>query len=92
MTSLDDSMANVIEQTRARILHALEVFPFISGSMLHQALGTSTSIDLWKPLLAQLIEEAKVTKTEVSSRSVSGRAQSYTIYHLPKHPYVYAQV
>ena len=90
--SLDDSMAQVIETTRMRILHALEVFPFISGSMLHQAIGTSTSGDLWKPLLAQLIEEKAVVETNVQARSVTGRAQSYTIYHLPKNSYVYGNV
>lgn len=85
----DDSMAQVIEETRLRILHALEVFPFISASMLHQAIGTSTSGRLWKPILEALVEEGKVMVYELASRGVSGRAQTYVLYHLPKNEYIY---
>jgi hypothetical protein len=90
--TLDDSMLQVVEQTKLRILHGLEVFPFISQSMLHQAIGTSTPGDLWKPCLAELVSERKVVETSISARSPTGRAQSYTIYHLPKNPYVYGNV
>lgn len=86
--ALDDNMATVIEQTKLRILHALKIFPFISGSMLHQAIGTSTSGDLWKPLLAELIEEGKVVEGTLQAETVTGRSQTYTFYHLPEnsHP------
>jgi hypothetical protein len=89
---LDDTMANVIEQTRLRILHALEVFPFISGSMLNQAIGTSTPGDLWRPCLANLVEEGKVIEHNHQAKSPTGRSQSYTIYHLAKHTYSYGNV
>jgi hypothetical protein len=85
--SLDDSMATVIEQTKLRILHALRIFPYISGSMMHQALGTSTSIDLWKPILKELIDEGKVEETSIQQKTPTGRMQSYTIYHLPENKY-----
>lgn len=89
---IDDSMAQVIEETKLRILHALEVFPFISASMLHQAIGTATPTKLWRPLLGHLVEEGKVVVHDVSAKSAVGRSQVYTIYHLPKHEYTYAQV
>jgi hypothetical protein len=92
MSDLDDSMAQVIETTKMRILHALEVFPFISGSMLHQAIGTSTSGNLWKPLLDQLIESGDIVETNLAAKSPTGRAQSYTIYHLAKNKYCYGNV
>lgn len=85
----DDSMAQVIEETKLRILHALEVFPFISASMLHQAIGTATSGRLWKPILEALVEEGKVIVHELAARGVSGRSQTYVIYHLPKNEYTF---
>lgn len=88
--SLNDNMAQVIETTRLRILHALEVFPFISGSMLHQAIGTATATQLWKPILDQLIEEGLVKETNLQAKSPTGRAQSYTIYHLADRVYTYS--
>lgn len=90
--SLDDSMAQVIETTRLRILHALEVFPFISASMLHQAIGTSTPGNLWKPILEGLVEDGDVIETALQAKSPTGRAQSYTIYHLSKHAYSFGNV
>lgn len=90
--TLDDSMAQVIELTRIRILHGLEIFPFISGSMLNQAVGTSIPGELWKPILAQLIDEGVVVETAHSAKSPTGRAQTYTIYHLAKNEYVYGNV
>lgn len=90
MTELSDDMANVIEQTRLRMLHALEVFPFISASMLHQAIGTSTSTALWRPLLTQLLEEKLVQEDTIQAKTPTGRSQSYTIYHLPHNKYDFA--
>lgn len=89
---LDDSMAQVIEQTRLRILHALEVFPFISGSMLNQAIGTSLPTELWKPILSGLLEDGDVKEHVLQAKSFTGRAQSYTIYHLAKYEYVFGNV
>lgn len=88
---IDDSMAQVIEETKLRMLHALEVFPFISPSMLHQAIGTATSTKLWRPLLDHLVEEGKVVLTEITLKTATGRMQSYAIYHLAKHAYTYNQ-
>ena len=92
MTDFDDSMAQVIETTKMRILHGLEIFPFISQSMLNQAIGTSTPGELWRPCLVALIEEGKVKETTIQAKTVSGRAQSYTIYHLAKNEYAYGNV
>lgn len=89
MTELTDDFANVIEQTRLRMLHALDVFPFISASMLHQAIGTSTSTSLWRPLLIQMVEEGIIVETVVQAKTPTGRAQSYTVYHLSKNEYTY---
>lgn len=80
---------NAVEQVRERILYALEIFPFISSSMLHQAIGTATLTALWKPILEDLVESGSVKETSFSARSVGGRAQSYTIYHLAKYDYIY---
>ncbi len=88
-SNLDDTMANVIEHTKLRILHALEIFPFISASMLNQAIGTSTATQLWRPCLEQLLAESKVEESTIQARTPNGRTQSYTIYHLPENSYSY---
>lgn len=86
---LEEAGVNAVEQVRERILYALEIFPFISSSMLHQAIGTATLTALWKPILEDLVEGGLIKETSFSARSVGGRAQSYTIYHLAKHDYIY---
>lgn len=78
---------NAVEQVRERILHALEIFPFISSSMLHQAIGTATLGSLWKPVLNELIQDGKVMETTFTAKSFGGRQQSYTILHLAKNNY-----
>ncbi len=83
----DDSLAQVIEETKLRILHALKVFPFISASMLHQAIGTATPGKLWRPILEGLVEDGKIEVYELSALSPTGRMQAYTIYHLPSNEY-----
>lgn len=85
--SLDDDMAQLIETTRLRILHSLEIFPFVSASMLHQAIGTATPTQLWKPVLQQLVNEGKVSETAHQATTPTGRNQGYTIYHLPCNEY-----
>lgn len=90
--SLDDSMGQLIEVTKLRILHALEIFPFIAPSMLNMAIGTSTPAELWRPCLAQLVEEGKVVETNLQAKSPTGRNQAYTVLHLAKHEYSYGNV
>jgi hypothetical protein len=82
-------MQSVIERTRAKILLALEIYPFLSASMLNMGIGTSTSGDLWKPILQGLIDEGVVLRTDKNFKNSSGRTQSYTIYHLPRNRYIY---
>ena len=87
----DDSMAQVIEETKLRILHALEVFPFISGSMVHLAIGTATSGTLWKPILQGLLKEGRIKIHQLQAKGPTGRMQTYTLYHLPKNKYVFGE-
>lgn len=72
---------------REKILHALEVFPFLSNSMIHMAIGTSNSTLLWKPVLEALVAEGSVVETTHSAKTPIDRSQSYTIYHLPINSY-----
>lgn len=78
-----------VDLIRARILHSLEIFPFMGASMIHQSIGTSTSTVLWRPVLNGLVEDGAVCKKEVTCKTPLGRMQSYEIYHLPQNEYVY---
>lgn len=78
---------DVREYYSQRILHTLEVFPFLSSSMIHVGIGTASPTNLWKPVLQELVEVGKVSVTEITANSPSDRRQAYTIYHLPHRQY-----
>lgn len=72
-----------------KILHALEVFPFISASMIHMAIGTSMPTSMWRPILEDLVDTGKIRTTTHSAKNTLDRQQAYTIYHLPTNEYTY---
>jgi hypothetical protein len=80
---------DVLDSCRAKILHTLEVFPFVSASMLHMGIGTSTPTALWQPIIRRLVDEGTVHRIERTFRAPNGRLQPYTIYHLPTNIYRY---
>lgn len=85
----EDNASNVQDLVRDKILHALEIFPFISNSMIHMAIGTSTPTMLWKPILEQLVKDGAILETTITAKSPLDRQQTYTIYHLPKNAYAF---
>lgn len=87
--SLADAAKAHTDLLAKRILHALEIYPYMSASMIHMAIGTSTSTSIWRPVLEHLVEAGKVTETDHISKSPLDRTQTYTIYHLPSNPYPY---
>lgn len=89
MNTENTSMQEVVDLTRAKILHQLEIFPFLSRSMIHVSVGTATPTQLWVPILDALIEEGLVTTTELSCKTPVDRNQVYTVYHLATHEYTY---
>lgn len=90
---MSESMGNGVQETiellRAKILHQLEIFPFLSRSMIHMSIGTATPTQLWGPILDSLVEEGAVKVTELSCRTPGDRQQAYTIYHLATNHYRY---
>ena len=87
--TIEEGMADATTLIRAKILHALEVFPFISSSMINTAIGTSTLTSLWRPVLMALEAEGLVTKSEITCATPVGRNQCYTVYHLAANAYNY---
>ena len=47
-------------EIEVKILHLLGIYPIISPTMLQGGLGPSVKPALWRPVLARLINEAKV--------------------------------
>lgn len=70
------------EELRAKILHLLSIYPAVSPTMLQVALGPYTRARQWKPILAELIEEGLVVRSEVVRRTIYGRDNSYTLLKL----------
>lgn len=87
--TVEEGLAEHTTLTRARIIHALEVFPFLSSSMLQVALGTSTSVLVWRPMLMVLEAEGVVTKTEIKAQTPMGRNLVYNVYHLTSNIYTF---
>ena len=73
---------------RDKILWALEVFPFISKSMIHQAVGTGVPRTLWMPILNKLVADGDVTCITVYAKTPTDRNQQYIIYHLKNRQYI----
>lgn len=84
---LDDGLAGHVQMLREKILFGLGVYPYLSPTMLHTFLGTSTSTHVWKPILNQLIAEGLVVSEEAKLTSPHERQQSYTILHLATNQY-----
>lgn len=81
--SLDDAVSDV----RAKIIHLLEVFPYISRAMIQTGLSPALPPKLWDPVLQQLVTEKVVQYIEVTTTTPGGRVLTKGIYHLPKFPY-----
>ena len=68
-----------------RILHLLGIYPVVSPTMLHVALGPSTKADNWKPVLEELIEAEIVGREFIVSEAPTGRHNTYTKLFLNGH-------
>ena len=77
-----------IRMLRDKILFSLELYHFLSKSMIHQAVGTATSRRLWDPVLDALIQEGLIECTTLEAKTPLGRNQTFTIYHLSTRPYI----
>lgn len=87
-TSLHKSLEDYTQLLREKIIFGLQVYPYLSPTMLHVFLGTAVSTHVWKPILNDLIVEGVVQKDEVQLTSPHDRVQSYTVLHLTTNPYI----
>lgn len=82
-----DGLDEELAMLRDKILFYLELYPFLSRSMIHMALGTATSRRLWSPILDKLIEEGAVVCTTLHAKTPLDRNQTFTIFHLASRTY-----
>lgn len=82
--SVSTSASQIMEE---KILHALEIYPYLSASLIHMSIGTANPTVIWRPVLNRLVEEGKVVESVRTSRSATDRQQTYSVYHLPKNNY-----
>lgn len=81
------NLENFAQMLREKILFGLQVYPYLSPTMLHVFLQTATPAGIWKPILNELIVEGLVVSEEVTLTSPHERTQTYTILHLATTPY-----
>lgn len=74
-------------QLREKILFSLSVYQYVSPSMLHVALGTSSPSALWRQILTDLIAEGLVQETRIMLTTPSERNQTYAVLHLSSNSY-----
>lgn len=86
-SSAHEEVSLAMDDIRNRILHTLEIFPYVSRSMIQVALGPALSPKFWDSPLAALVDEGKVKVVETVVASPGGRALNKSIYHLPCYPY-----
>lgn len=92
MTQVDSEEVNVEFTTSEqdivdKILHILNVYPFISPSMLQMGVGPSLPATLWKPLLERLIGEGRVFRIFTNKETPRHRIQQYTVLTVHKEAY-----
>jgi len=84
----DEVVTTVDEDIQAKILALLEVYPYVSRSMIQTGLGPALPPKLWDPILKALVDTEQVCFREVTAASIpTGRSLTKGIYHLPKFPY-----
>lgn len=67
---------------RDKIIHVLKIYPKLSPSMLHIALGTSLPTSIWRPVLEEMIAECVVLSNNETHEAPSGRNQTYNVLTL----------
>jgi|SRR5882724_6426181 len=76
------------DELEEKILFGLSIYKFVSPTMLHTFLGTSTPVDLWKKqVLAKLLADGRVLLTTITLTSPAQRSQSYSVLHLPENEF-----
>lgn len=73
---------DAIQNIQAKIMHVLSIYPKLSPSMLQVGVGPGLTPDIWKPMLANLIERGLVQEETVSKATPTGRKQQYTVISL----------
>lgn len=84
---LGSSLDDAAEDVKARILHLLDIYPYISRAMIQTGLSPALPPKLWDPVLQHLVNTGEISHVEIQATTPGGRALSKGIYHLPKFPY-----
>ena len=71
------------QNLRAKILHALKLYPRITPSMLQQCIGSTTPASLWQPVLDDLVREQEVTRYHIQSVFPNGRTITTPVISSP---------
>ena len=71
------------EEIEVKILHLLGIYPIISPTMLQGALGPAVKAALWRPVLAQLVEDGRVEEEQESLLTPTDRYNTYAKLKLP---------
>lgn len=79
---MSDTMSSEdqVELWKGKLRHVLSIYPKLSPSMLQIGLGTAVPSTIWKPILQMMVDSNEVRIENVSSKTPSGRQQTYTVY------------
>jgi hypothetical protein len=71
-----------VKDVREKIIHFLTVYPKISPGMLQAAIGPNVAPNVWRPILAELVEQGIVDQVQQHAQLPSGRNTVHTIISL----------
>jgi hypothetical protein len=81
--ALTEAFEAQVKILREKMLFALTIYPALSPSMMHVAVGTNSPKSIWKDeILETLIEEGLIIRREVKLTTPRERNQTFTVLHL----------
>ena len=80
-------LEEALDEVKAKLMHLLEVYPYISRAMIQTGLSPALPPKIWDPILQGAVEAKEICYVEIQAESPNGRTLTKGIYHLPRFPY-----
>ncbi len=83
----NSQLGEALDEVKAKLMHLLEVYPYISRAMIQTGLSPALPPKIWDPILQGAVDAGEICYVAIQSESPNGRTLTKGIYHLPRFPY-----
>ncbi len=83
----NNQLEEALDEVKAKLMHLLEVYPYISRAMIQTGLSPALPPKIWDPILQGAVDAGEICYVAIQSESPNGRTLTKGIYHLPRFPY-----